>query len=92
MALEDFVEPEVGIAVAATAAVMSPRVRGAMRRGAVLGLAGILKATDSISASARNMAQQAQQATSNATNGAQEMASEAKTTARTSRRTQTPQE
>ena len=35
MAVEDFFEPEVGIAVAATAALLSPRVRGALRQGAV---------------------------------------------------------
>jgi hypothetical protein len=88
MALEDFVEPEVGIAIAATAAVMSPRVRGALRRGAVLGLAGILKATDSVSGAARGMAQQAQQATAGAATAVQETAAEAKTTARTPRRAQ----
>lgn len=48
MALDDFSEdyltPEVGIAVAALAAVLSPQVRGVLRRGAVYGLAGVLKA------------------------------------------------
>ncbi len=52
MALEDFVEPEVGIAVALTAALASPRVRGLIRKGAVYGLAGILKAGDGIKAGA----------------------------------------
>jgi hypothetical protein len=46
MALEDFVDSEVGIAVAATAVVLSPQVRGFLRRGAVYGLAGLMKAGD----------------------------------------------
>jgi hypothetical protein len=50
MALEDFVEPEVAIAVAVTAALSSERARHAMRRGAVYGLAGILKAGDAVKA------------------------------------------
>jgi acyl-CoA synthetase (NDP forming) len=87
--IADGQENEDGIAIAATAAVMSPRVRGVLRRGAVLGLAGILKATDSVSEAARGMAQQAQQATSGAANAVQETAAEAKTSVRTSRRGQT---
>ena len=37
MALEDFLDSEVAVAVAATAALASPRVRGVLRRGAVYG-------------------------------------------------------
>ena len=44
MALEDFMEPEVGVAVAVTAPVASPQVRNVLRRGAVYGLAGLLMA------------------------------------------------
>jgi hypothetical protein len=51
MALEDYLESEVVVAVAATAAVLSPRVRGVLRRGAVYGLAGVLRAGDAISSS-----------------------------------------
>jgi hypothetical protein len=43
-ALEDYFESEVAIAAAATAAVLSPRVRGVLRTGAVYGLAGVLMA------------------------------------------------
>jgi hypothetical protein len=56
MALEDYLESEVAIAVAATAAVLSPRVRRVLRRGAVYGVAGALKATDVVTAAARGVA------------------------------------
>ena len=46
MAVDDFLEPEVGVAVAITAALASPKVRGLLRRGAVYGLAGALVAGD----------------------------------------------
>lgn len=54
MALEEFLESEVAIAVAATAALSSSRVRRALRRGAVYGLAGVLLAGDAIGAVARD--------------------------------------
>jgi hypothetical protein len=57
MALEDFLESEVAIAVAATAAACSPRFRRVLRRGAVYGVAGALKATDVVTAAARGVAQ-----------------------------------
>ena len=50
MALEEFMEPEVAIAVAVTAAVASPPVRKAIRKGAVYGLAGLLIARDKVMA------------------------------------------
>jgi hypothetical protein len=60
MALDDFLDSEVGIAVAATAIVMSPRVRGFLRRGAVYGLAGAMRAGDVLSNAAQGVASQAQ--------------------------------
>jgi hypothetical protein len=60
MALDDFANTEVGIAVAATAMICSPRVRNAVRRGLVLGLAGVMKAADSVGDAARNVAGEAQ--------------------------------
>ena len=54
MALEDFLESEVAIAVAATAALSSSRVRRVLRRGAVYGVTGVLMASDAISAATRN--------------------------------------
>jgi hypothetical protein len=65
MALDDYVEPEVGVAVAVTAAVTaaaaSPRVRKALRQGAVYGLAGLMMAYDKVSAAARTTAEGAKQ-------------------------------
>ena len=54
MAVEDYLDSHVAIAVAATAAVLSPRVRKVLRRGAVYGVMGVLMASDAISAAARN--------------------------------------
>jgi hypothetical protein len=48
MALDDFLEPEVAVAVAVTAAVASPTVRKTLRKGIVYGLAGLLIARDKI--------------------------------------------
>ena len=56
MALDDYIESEVAVAVAVTAAVLSPRVRRVLRRGAVLGLAGALTAGDALAAVARGVA------------------------------------
>ena len=60
MALEDFMEPEVGVAVALTAAVASPQVRSVLRRGAVYGLAGLLIAGDAVSTLAQGVKRGAQ--------------------------------
>jgi hypothetical protein len=57
MALEDYVESEVAIAVAATAAALSPGFRRVLRKGAVYGVAGALKATDVLTAAARGVAE-----------------------------------
>lgn len=62
MAVDDFLEPEVAIAVAVTAAVASPPVRKVLRRGLVYGLAGLLTAGDKIAGAARDIAHSAQQA------------------------------
>ena len=56
MALDEYLESEVAVAVALTAAALSPRVRGILRRGAVYGVAGALKATDVVTAAARGVA------------------------------------
>jgi hypothetical protein len=53
-AFDDFVESEVAVAAAATAALFSPRVRGLLRGGVVYGLAGLLTASDTISSFARS--------------------------------------
>ena len=56
MALDDYLDSEVAVAVAATAAAFSPRFRRVLRRGAVYGVAGVLKATDVATAAARGVA------------------------------------
>jgi hypothetical protein len=61
MDLDDFLEPEVAIAVAVTAAVATPGVRKVLRKGAVYGLAGLLVAGDKISDWARTATDRAQQ-------------------------------
>jgi hypothetical protein len=55
MDLEDLVEPEVLVAVGVTAALMSPTVRGVLRKGAVYGLAGAMMAGDRVAAAARGV-------------------------------------
>ena len=56
MALDDFLDSEVAVAVAATAVALSPRARRVLRRGAVYGVAGALKAGDVLTAAARGVA------------------------------------
>ena len=46
MDMDDFAEPEIGVAVAVTAAVCSPKVRKALRRGLVYTLAGLISVGD----------------------------------------------
>lgn len=67
MALDDYLEPEVAIAVAVTAAVASPSVRKVMRRGIVYGLAGLLVAKDKAMTVAQGIAEGARQVTTNET-------------------------
>lgn len=62
MALEDYLEPEVAVAAAVTAVLFSPRARKIIRRGAVYGMAGLLKAGDAVSAFAGSVRQGAQEA------------------------------
>jgi hypothetical protein len=64
MAVEDYLDPEVAVAVAVTAAVASPRARRVMRRGAVLGMAGVLKAGDALGSFAQGVGRGARQAAS----------------------------
>ena len=82
MALDDFLESEVAIAVGATAAVLSPRVRGVLRSGAVYGLAGALIAGGAVSSVARGVGRGAQQAAASAGGAAQGAASTASGVAR----------
>jgi hypothetical protein len=60
MGVDDFLESEVGVAIAATAAVMSPRLRRGLRRGAVFAVAGALTAGELVANAARGAAHEAQ--------------------------------
>lgn len=54
MAADDFMESEVAIAAAATAALFSPRVREVARKGAVYGVAGVLTVGRTVAGVARD--------------------------------------
>jgi hypothetical protein len=58
----DFVEPEIAVTAAVTAALFSPRARKVIRKGLVYGMAGILTAGDTISSFAKSVGQGMQQA------------------------------
>lgn len=56
MGLDDVVSKQSAFVAAATAAVFSPKTRETVRRGAVYGLAGVLRAGDVIGGAARGVA------------------------------------
>ncbi|HEY1348370.1 MAG TPA: hypothetical protein VGF67_01935 [Ktedonobacteraceae bacterium] len=62
MEFEDFVEPEIAVTAAITAAVFSPRARKVIRKGLVYGMAGALAAGDILASFARSISQGCQQA------------------------------
>ena len=78
MALEDSLESEVVVAVAATAALLSPRARKVLRRGAVYGVAGALMAGDAVSSAVRNAAPGVQQAAASAASVVEDAAQRAR--------------
>jgi hypothetical protein len=51
--LDDFMSTETAFVAAATAAVLSPKTRDTLRKGAVYGVAGALKAGDVVAGAAR---------------------------------------
>ena len=53
--LEDYAQPEIGLAALAVAALFSPRVRRGLRWGLVQGVAGVLAAGDSLAGLARQL-------------------------------------
>lgn len=55
MQIDDLVEPEVGVAVAATAVVLSSRMRNVIHRGAVYGVAGALAAGEAVTSFGRGV-------------------------------------
>jgi hypothetical protein len=54
--LDDLMSTESAFVAAATAAIFSPRTRETMRRGAVIGVAGALRAGDVVVGAARGVA------------------------------------
>ena len=62
MAVDDYLEPEVAVAAAATAALFSPRVRGVMRKGLVYGTAGVMTVGDAVASVAKGAGRGAQRA------------------------------
>lgn len=56
MGLEDFASPQAAILAGATAALMSERGRGVLRRGVVYGVAGVLTVADVATGAARGVA------------------------------------
>jgi hypothetical protein len=69
MELEDVLEPEVAAAAAVVAAVASPQVRRAVRRGAIYGLAGVIVAGDAVTSFVRGMGRGMQAANGGASAG-----------------------
>lgn len=63
MAIDEYLESEVAVAIAATAVALSPRARRMLRRGVVYGLAGALMAGDAVASFSRAAARGAQEAT-----------------------------
>jgi hypothetical protein len=78
MALEDYMEPEIAVTAAVTAAVLSPRGRKVIRRSAVYGLAGFLVAGDAIASFSRNIRHGIQEASTAAVQATRRTLEEAK--------------
>jgi hypothetical protein len=57
MELEDYLEPEIAVTAAVTAALFSPRGRQILRRGAVYGIAGAMIVGDAVTSFARSVGQ-----------------------------------
>jgi hypothetical protein len=53
MAVDDYLESEVAVAAAATAALFSPQVRGVLRKGLVYGTAGVMTVGDGVASVAK---------------------------------------
>ena len=67
MDVENFLEPEIAVAAAVVATVTSPQVRGFLRKGAVLGLAGVIAAGDAVTTFGKGVTRGVQQAANGAT-------------------------
>jgi hypothetical protein len=78
MAFEDYLEPEIAVTAAVTAAIFSPRARRIFRRGAVYGLAGIIATGDTIASFSRNVRHGIQEASTAAVEATRRTMEEAK--------------
>lgn len=78
MEFEDFVEPEIAVTAAVTAAVFSPRARKIIRKGLVYGMAGALAAGDVFVSFVKSIGQGCQQVSSSPTPGARAVGSQSK--------------
>ena len=77
MNLKHYKDPHIAVAVAATAVVCSPKARAVLRRGAVYGLAGALRAGDALAAFARGVGRGAEEAAASSVPGATNAAADA---------------
>ena len=68
MAVDDYLDGEVAVVAAATAAVFSPQVRGAMRKGLVYGTAGVMTAGDAAVSAAKGAGNAVQRAVGRGSN------------------------
>lgn len=66
MAIDEYLESEVAVAVVATAVALTPRARRVLRRGVVYGLAGALRAGDAVASFGQATARGAHEAAASA--------------------------
>ena len=78
MAFEDYMEPEIAVTAAVTAAVLSPQGRRVIRRGAVYGLAGMIVVGDAVTSFSRNVRDSFQKASNAAVQATRRTVEEAK--------------
>ncbi len=86
--VDDYMDSEAGVVAAATAAAVSPRARELFRRGAVYGLAGMLKAGDVAAAAARGAVRGAKNGAAAASGGTSGRSSASRPSSRSARSTQ----
>jgi hypothetical protein len=86
--VDDYIDREAGIIAAATAVAVSPRARELFRRGAVYGLAGVLKAGDVAAATARGAVRGAKEGAAGASGSSSSTSSRPRQRRQSSRTTQ----
>jgi hypothetical protein len=86
MAVDDYLDSEVAVAAAATAALLSPPVRGVLRKGVVYATAGVMTAGDAVASVAKGAGRGMQRAVGRGGDGAASTGAAAARPARTSGR------